>query len=114
MLTFNSLALGLLAASSLLNVVQGHGYLATPRSRNYVANQDGTWGSAVGVPQTESCPHCLNTKEATNFCGKGNADTNYDDWYDANGVRMPWDSQETYTAGQNITVEVFLDTNHAG
>lgn len=41
--------------------IQGHGYLQTPRSRNYVANQDAKdWGGGPNDPAIEYCPHCLN------------------------------------------------------
>ena len=95
--------------------VKGHGYLKTPRSRNYVADasQEGTWTSAPGVPKAESCPHCLNTKEAHKVCGKtGTMD--YDDWNDSQGIPMPWASQGVYEAGDLFTVESYLSTNHAG
>ena len=41
--------------------IQGHGYLQTPRSRNFVANQDGKdFGGGPNDPAIEYCPHCLN------------------------------------------------------
>jgi hypothetical protein len=49
-----SLALSLL----LVQEASGHGHLYTPRSRNWVAHQDGfdTGMSSSGVPQKEYCP----------------------------------------------------------
>lgn len=97
--------------------VNGHGYLKTPRSRNWVAAEDGTWTGghgSTGIPQTESCPHCLNIKEADDLCGVGNSGTTYDNFNDINGDPMPWTSQAIYQEGDEITVEAFLSTNHAG
>ena len=97
--------------------VEGHGFLKTPRSRNWVAYEDGVdSGGNVnkGKPQREYCAHCLNTKAANHLCGKGNAATNYDDWNDINGDPMPWISQGTYDEGDEFVVEAVLSTNHAG
>ena len=39
--------------------VHGHGHLVSPRSRNFVAHQDGLWWPADGsTPQPENCSHC--------------------------------------------------------
>lgn len=106
---------GILAFSYLAqHVVHGHGYLKTPRSRNFVAHEDGTWESAPGVPQRETCPHCLNMKQAHKMCGIGNALTDYDDWKDSQGNPMTWTSQGVYEEGDLFTVESVLTTNHAG
>ena len=53
-------------------LVRGHGFLAEPRSRNFVANQDGKWWSpddGVAYPRPESCPHCLNRGGTAGACG---------------------------------------------
>ena len=45
--------------TSLASNVHGHGHLVSPRSRNYVANQDGKWWPAdETTPYPEDCPHC--------------------------------------------------------
>jgi len=97
--------------------VNGHGYLYSPRSRNWVAHQDGTdsWsgGGSPGTPTKEYCYHCLNTKAANEICGEGNAG-NYDKWLDINGDPIPWNSQATYVEGEIITVKSYLSTNHGG
>ena len=96
-------------------MVKAHGYLQSPRSRNWEAHEDGvhSGGSAnAGKPQKETCPHCLNTKRTNDLCSKGNAATRYDRWNDVNGNRMPWNSQGTYNEGGLMEVETFLDTNH--
>ena len=103
---------------SLFNpsLVQGHGYLYSPRSRNWVAYEDGTdsWsGGSAGVPLREYCFHCLNSKAADEICGIGNAGS-YDDWLDIQGNPMPWTSQATYVEGEIITVKSLLTTNHGG
>ena len=78
---WNHITLSLLF-SSYASLVDGHGYMYSPRSRNWVANEDGTdsWagGGTVGTPKKEYCPHCLNSKAADEICGVGNAG-NYDD-----------------------------------
>jgi hypothetical protein len=100
---------------SFLDLVQGHGHLTTPRSRNWVASpqQEGTWNSIPGVPAAESCPHCLNRKLPDRLCGIGNAG-DYDEWLDSSGVPMTWQSQGVLRLGEEFDVTAFLDTNHAG
>ena len=103
--------------SFFVTSVEGHGYLKSPRSRNWVAAQDGVNSrgeQSAGKPAQESCPHCLNAKTSNNLCSQGNAATLYDKWKDVNGDEMPWSSEGTYDEGDNITVEAFLSTNHAG
>ena len=105
---------------SLSTVVEGHGYLKTPRSRPWVAREDGVPKSSnpnpqfKGKPEQDFCPHCLNTKKFYNLCGESDVTTLYDKWNDVNGDAMPWMSQSVYTEGDEITVEVVLSTNHAG
>ena len=116
---FNSSTLYLLSLSSFLpaQVVEGHGYLKSPRSRNWVAQEDGVSAGgpgSEGKPERDFCPHCLNSKLATNLCSQGNAATLYDHWKDINGIPMPWTSQGNYNEGDEITVESVLTTNHAG
>jgi len=89
----------------------------SPRSRNWVAHQDGTdsWSGegSAGTPVKEYCYHCLNNKAANEICGTGNSG-NYDEWLDINGDPIPWNSQATYTEGEIITVKSYLSTNHGG
>ena len=115
----NSSILYFFSLSSFLPAqeVEGHGYLKTPRSRNWVAQQDGVsqpGDQSAGIPEQDFCPHCLNVKLANNLCSKGNAATLYDRWTDINGAPMPWTSQGIYNEGDEITVESVLTTNHAG
>jgi len=89
----------------------------SPRSRNWVAHQDGTdsWSGegSAGTPVKEYCYHCLNHKKANEICGTGNSG-NYDEWLDINGDPIPWNSQATYIEGEIITVKSYLSTNHGG
>jgi hypothetical protein len=50
--------LSALIALSALEATTGHGYMKTPRSRNYHANLNGKWsGGTASDPAPESCPH---------------------------------------------------------
>ena len=119
MIFLDSSVFYVLTLSSFLtvSVVDGHGYLKSPRSRNWVAQEDGvnTRGEqSSGKPEQDFCPHCLNTKATNDLCSVGNAATLYDKWNDINGDPMPWTSQAVYDEGDEITVEAVLATNHAG
>lgn len=106
-----------------------HGYLSSPRSRNYVAFQDRLWTdedaeqSTTPVPFPEDCPHCLNRGGVLAQCGlltvrdavTGLMTTrNYDSPKDYKGEPMPPNIQATYTEGDIITVEVLITTHHKG
>ena len=53
------------------HVVDAHGYLKSPRSRNYVASVDPIWwGGSETDPAPENCPHCLNIGGTEARCGK--------------------------------------------
>ncbi len=91
--------------------VESHGGLVSPRSRNEVANAEGTTGAKQGVPPKEYCWHCLNRNSGV--CGKGEAN-DYDKWLDSTGVPMPWKPQATYQRGQIITVETEITAHHWG
>ena len=96
------------------NTAEAHGFLKTPRSRNYYAHVEGvTWGSTAGEIMKEYCPHCINLKTPEQTCGTGQ-NHNYDEWKDNAGNPVPWNSQETYIEGQEIIIESTLTTNHAG
>ena len=60
-------------AGLLAGGAEGHGYLYGPRSRNFVAAEDGVWwkpdSDPTVYPQKESCPHCLNQYRAPGYCG---------------------------------------------
>lgn len=109
-----ALVLHLVTVSAFLSTfVQGHGYLKSPRSRNWYASPN-SGAHEYGSPSSwEYCPHCLNAKLETQVCATGNAQ-NYDEWKNSSGNQMPWTTQAVYTEGQEIEVEAVLTTNHAG
>jgi predicted carbohydrate-binding protein with CBM5 and CBM33 domain len=69
-----------LLAIHLAPSVDAHGYLLTPRSRNYraTASEDGKWyGGTATTPAVEVEPQSLNIGGTEARCGKV-ADRNYD------------------------------------
>ena len=104
----------ILTLSSIADIAKAHGFLKSPRSRNYYASVEGAdWGGSPGQPLKEYCPHCLNKKNIDQVCSTGQAQ-NYDTWTDTTGKPIPWLSQGVYTEGQEIIIEATLTTNHAG
>ena len=100
----------------LPTIVNGHGYMESPRSRNWRASVSEDGSNMIGlaeIPKAEYCYHCLNTKSASDVCGVGQTGK-YDNWVDTNGDLMPWKSEATFVEGQEITVKSVLTTNHAG
>lgn len=105
----------LLSFSLLINETRAHGYLASPRSRNFVANQDGLYEKREGVPEVpyvEYCHACL-TRNA-GVCGLSIHNRNYDDWLDSVGSPMPWISQATYEQGGIIRINTIIKAHHWG
>jgi len=104
----------LLFLQFLPDPISGHGYMYSPRSRNWVAHEDGadSWSITDGIAR-EYCYHCLNAKTENEVCGTTSTN-NYDEWLDISGNSIPWDSQETYTEGEIISIGSFLSTNHKG
>jgi hypothetical protein len=104
--------LSILSALSLFLTVDGHGFVASPRSRNWVAQQDGLdWGTKTGVPPREYCPHCLNRNDGV--CGTSPS-FGYDEWLDSFGNPMPWMSQGTFGQGEIIHVNMIITAHHYG
>jgi len=96
--------------------ISGHGHMYSPRSRNWLAYEDGMddWLSgSEGVPPKDHCYYCLNTKAADEVCGVGGAQS-YDAWLDSVGNPMAWNSQATYTEGDIIEIKSNLHTPHWG
>jgi len=94
------LVMALLALLSLLTDVHSHGYLKTPRSRNWVSNQNGLdWD-----------PQSANMKAATETCGTTNRlgvnPRNYD--------FLPSGVQNTYTSGQIVDFDIDITAHHKG
>ena len=107
--------LSALIALSALDSALGHGYMKTPRSRNYHANLNGKWwGGTASDPAPESCPHCLNVGgPGKSVCGKV-GDNNYDLPPNAIGGIMPTVIQECYAPGSIIDVESQITAHHKG
>lgn len=111
-IVFAEVALSMMVALGPASVVRGHGYLSSPRSRNWYAHLDGvSYGSVSGFPPAEYCPHCLNTNAGV--CGKSN-EHDYDVWNDSAGNPMPWVVQATYAAGDVVRIETVLTAHHKG
>jgi hypothetical protein len=92
----------------------GHGYLKSPRSRNYVAHQEGVfYGGTENDPIAETCPHCLNIGGTEAQCGIS-GDHNYDYPPNAVGGVLPPNTQAVYNRGDVIDVEVLLTAHHKG
>jgi len=92
--------------------VSGHGYLKSPRSRNWYAKEQGKWsGGGATDPQIETCPHCLNRN--SNTCGKTGGD-DYDYPLNALGGPMPKTIQAIYDQGRDIILESVLTAHHKG
>ena len=50
--------------------VEGHGYIKSPRARNFVAYEDTIWHpQTANDPEPETCPHCLNRGGSRARCG---------------------------------------------
>jgi len=91
------LMLALLALCSIPPAVFGHGYLKTPRSRNYAAWQDG---------RGEYEPWSVNRKAVSETCGTNPTGRNYD--------FLPTGVQATYSSGQVIDFDVDMTAHHKG
>lgn len=88
--------------------VEAHGYLISPRSRNYFAHTDGKWsGGTEDSPKPENCPHCLNIGGTEARCGLIE-DRNYDIPMNSLGGIMPTVVQACYKPGAVIDLEVRL------
>jgi len=94
--------------------VHGHGYLQTPRSRNYVATNkvDGKdWNGGPTDPLVEYNAPGLNVVGPQ--CGQV-GDRNYDFPNSTTGALLAPRIQANYTRGQTITVEVKVFAHHGG
>ncbi|GAX09868.1 hypothetical protein FisN_11Lh151 [Fistulifera solaris] len=104
-----------LSFSLLIHQTRAHGYLASPRSRNFVAHEDGLGEKQApvpGAPYVEYCHACL-TRNA-GVCGLSIHDHNYDDWLDSTGSPMPWKSQATYEQGGIVRINTIIKAHHLG
>jgi len=103
------LPLLLLVQQRSMTLVLGHGYLSSPRSRNYYANQMTKWSNpTANDPEPETEPQSLN--QGT-LCGAiGNKD--YNAPRNALGGPMRTTIQANWTSGQEVIVEVVLTAHH--
>lgn len=101
-------------AHHLVHLVDGHGYLSSPRSRNLLAYEETVWWPLTeNDPAPETCPQCLNRGGTVAACGLV-GDRNYDTPKNALGGAMSAQPQTTYTQGQDIMVNVTLTAHHRG
>ena len=98
-----------LIISALLPAVHSHGYLKSPKSRNYVANTDGLWwGGDENPPAPEDTPSGLNVGGTAARCGIIK-DRNYDFPKNVFGEPMPpQPPQGCYKPGLVIALEAHL------
>ncbi|KAI2510038.1 Lytic polysaccharide mono-oxygenase [Fragilaria crotonensis] len=97
-----------------LRGAESHGYLKSPRARNFVAYQDGVWyGGTASTYPAESCPHCLNRGGTIGQCGVING-RSYDDNLNVFGQPMAPAIQAQYAQGQEIVVDIVLTAHHKG
>jgi Lytic polysaccharide mono-oxygenase, cellulose-degrading/Chitin binding Peritrophin-A domain len=101
-------------SACLFSSAAGHGFLYSPRSRNFVASQDGKYYPLTADnPLIEDCPHCLNLGGTLARCGL-KADHNYDMPQNGIGGLMHANPQATLQAGQEIVLDVLLTAHHMG
>ena len=104
----SSLLTVLMAINFESETVEAHGYLKSPRSRNYHASIEGKWsGGTANDPAVETCPHCLNIGGTEARCGLV-GDNNYDLPPNAVGGIMPVVTQGCYKPGSIIDFESVL------
>jgi len=90
--------------------VNAHGHVISPRSRNYVASQDGKWwGGTANDPKIETCPHCLNRG---GICGRNTY--NYNTPKNTFGNPMPVNIQGNFEQGQEYEFSAVLTAHHKG
>ena len=101
------LLLGIIAKTR----VNAHGYVMSPRSRNWVARQDGKWsGGTANDPKIDTCPHCLNRG---GICGRNDAN-NYNTPKNTFGNPMPVNIQANLQQGQEYEFDAVLTAHHKG
>jgi hypothetical protein len=99
---------------SLFETADAHGYLKSPRSRNYYAHAEAIyWKATENDPLPESDPQSLNRGGVSAQCGMING-RNYDLPKNALGGLMKATVQECYEEGSVIDLKVFLTAHHGG
>ena len=108
----------LLSASTLITttVVDAHGYLSSPRSRNFVAYEDGKWfGGNSSTPFPEPEPQSANMGGVRAVCGIIAGTRNYDIPSNVYGTPLVGiKPQALYQCGQVIDLSVVLTAHHKG
>jgi len=98
----------------LPTLIWGHGYIKTPRSRNFVAYEDGkSWPHLEENPEKDNCPQCLNRGGTLARCGLKDS-LNYDTPRNAKKGLLNANPQAVYFANEEITVDVVLMAHHKG
>jgi hypothetical protein len=117
---------GLFVIASICTIysADAHGYLASPRSRQLVAKEEGKWSPTgneeqdKATPLPESCPHCANRQAVINgvvgTCGLTSSGYNYDAPKNILGNILPKKIQATYVQGQQVDLQVILTAHHKG
>ena len=100
--TMTSLSILLLSLSYLIVGTAGHGYVESPRSRNFRAREEGKDWDHMSLNRKASA----NNKYGSGLCGV-NA-KNYDTFLDE------WISEATYRAGDTIEITSHLTAYHGG
>ena len=103
-------------ATTLIDKAEAHGYLLTPRSRNFYANVAAVWDTSKATendPWPESDPQSLNRGGTAAQCGIV-GDRNYDHPKNALGGLLKPTIQECYDEGTIIDLKVLLTAHHDG
>ena len=104
------------ALSTSLPSAEAHGFMSAPRSRNFVAYEDGKWWSpdpTATFPAPEACPHCMN-RWSVGACGVSQTDSSrdYSKPKDFSGNPLTPKIQSTLIEGQTVEVEFVLTAHH--
>jgi len=119
MMTSNTNALLLLLILGRITQCVGHGYVQSPKSRNYHAHTDGLWWTpdpnmAAITPRPEDSPQSLSLGPPYHpACGSVSG-RNYNTPKTMNGRDMPPVIQACYLPGSLIELEVKLTAHHKG
>jgi len=119
---------GLFVIASICSIhsADAHGYMTSPRSRQFVAHatQEGKWSPTGNAnldqitPSAESCPHCANRQAVINgvvgTCGLTSSGYSYDSPKNVLGGTLPPKIQATYVQGQQVDLQVILTKHHKG
>lgn len=99
---------------TLFETADAHGYISSPRSRNYYAYTEAKWWDVnENDPEPEPDPFSLNRGGTAAQCGMV-GDRNYDLPKNALGGLMKPTIQECYNAGSIIDISVTLTAYHGG